>query len=356
MKKVLKAMTLFVAMALTACGGATANNSDKSGEPAGGSNSGNASTSAASASSQASAHVHTFDTTRWESNETQHWHPATCEHTSQKGDRANHEFEDFSDADHVNKVATCSEPGVKYEKCRVCNYIKETILTADHDMQDYAYDHEKAADEVASTMKKCSRDNYYELAFSAVDSAAQLNNTSDKKSGGWVKLSSQVASDGTGTASYVIYKFYSPLALTGRFWIDITGNTSSHWTRSDESGSQSLYYTYNDTTTKINTWKNKVEFGTDVDNLAEVDFENAKYNIDGQDIAFKALEFEDFGTLESSSSQSGAGKTISVPMPEMTLNAGVNILKFTRLTGYAFNFHNFTFKSNIVAAEQQCLD
>ena len=333
-KKVLTTMVTFLALALTACGGAT--------------NGGEESNAAGSSAAGTSGHVHTFDESKWSTSETQHWHPATCEHTNQKGSAAAHSFADFSDADHVNRTATCSQPGVKYEKCSVCGYIKETVLLAEHDMQAYAYNHEKAADEVASTMKKCSREDYYEISWSAIDSAAVLNNTSDKKSGGWVKLSKQVDSSNS-TASYVLYKFYSPMALTGRIWIDITGNTDSHWTRSSETGNQSLYYTYDDPTTKINTWKNKVEFGTDADNLSEVDFENAKYNIDGEDIAFKALEFEDFGTLESSSSQNGAGKTISVPMPELTLNAGVNILKFTRLTGYAFNFHNFTFKSNLAA-------
>lgn len=37
-------------------------------------------------------HVHTFDTSKWESNETMHWHAATCEHTDQKGDLARHSF------------------------------------------------------------------------------------------------------------------------------------------------------------------------------------------------------------------------------------------------------------------------
>lgn len=333
MKKVLTTMVTFLALALTACGG-TSNNgeSKKSGAD-----------ESSSAAPTTSTHTHTYDETRWGSNATQHWHPATCEHTNQKGSPANHTFVEVT-AESVDP--TCSQPGKKVEACSICGYKKETPLTAEHDMQAYAYDHEKAANEVASTMKKCSRDNYYEISFSAIDAAAELNVSGDKKSGGWVKLSKQV-DDNTTEASYVMYRIYSPMALTGRFWIDITGNTSNYWERSTQSGNQSLFYTYDDTTTHINTWKNKVEFGTDADNLAEVDFENAKYTVDGQEIAFKELMYSDFGTLESSSSS--AGKTISVPMPEVSLSAGVNILKFTRLTGYAFNMHSFTFKSNIVA-------
>ena len=111
------------------------------------------------------------------------------------------------------------------------------------------------------------------------------------------------------------------------------------WDRAGKSGAHSLYYTYNDTTTNINTWKNKVEL-----NGVEVDFENAKYTLDdGTEVAFAELEYADFGELASSS-----GTPISVPMPTMTLNQGVNTLRFTRLTGYAFNMHSFTFKGDEV--------
>ena len=127
------------------------------------------------------------------------------------------------------------------------------------------------------------------------------------------------------------------LSLKGRFWIDITGNTSNVWTREDKSQAQSLYYTYNDTTTNINTWKNKVEL-----NDVEVDFENATYKIGDADVKFAELTYSDFGELASSS-----GTPISVPMPEVNLQEGVNTLKFTRLTGYAFNMHSFTFKASI---------
>ena len=114
--KILPMLVLFVSLALTACGSTT----DKSNAPASSGTKPNSSGSA--------AHVHTFDTTKWESDATYHWHPATCEHTTQKGDRAAHTLEDYTDATHVNKAATCKEEGVKYEKCSVCGYIKETKL------------------------------------------------------------------------------------------------------------------------------------------------------------------------------------------------------------------------------------
>jgi len=311
MKKLFATIALLAAFALTACGG------------------GNASSKAGGTSKE--VHVHTFDETKWESNETQHWHPATCEHTTQKGAAANHSFEE----DKTQYVAPeCSTPGKKVEVCSVCGYKKETVLTAEHDLQ--PIEHAQGEGEVAETIKKCSKDAYYQIEFKADDAAAELNNTGDRKSG-YVKLSKQVAEDGTGTASYIEYKIYSPIAMKGRFWIDITGNTSNYWDRASESGSQALFYTYDDTTTHINTWKNKVEL-----NGAEVDFENAKFNVGGEDIPFAKLVYSDFGTLESNS-----GTPISVPMPEVDLVEGVNTLRFTRLTGYAFNMHAFTFKANI---------
>ncbi len=119
--KILPMLALFVSLALTACGGTT-NNSDKSSSGKGGSGS--------------ATHVHTFDTTKWESDSTHHWHPATCEHTTQKGDRTAHTLEAFNDATHVNKAASCKEEGVKFEKCSVCGYIKETKL----DKLDHTWD------------------------------------------------------------------------------------------------------------------------------------------------------------------------------------------------------------------------
>ena len=244
----------------------------------------------------------------------------------------NHDWDEGT----VTKEATCSVPGEKTYHCKRdgCNETKVEQILAAHDLQAIA--HEKGEGEVTEVISKCNKDNYYQIEFDAFDAAAVLNNSSDRKSN-YVKLSKQVAADGTGTASYIEWKIYSPLALRGRFWIDITGNTSNIWDRETESGAQALYYTYNDTTTNINTWKNKVEL-----NETEVDFENATYNVKGEEIPFAKLLYSDFGELASSS-----GETISVPMPEVNLVEGVNTLRFTRLTGYAFNMHKFTFKTSL---------
>ena len=319
MKKLFTTLALFAALALTSCGGA--NNS--SAAPSSGGK--------PSSSSSAPAHVHTFDTTKWESDATQHWHPATCEHTAQKGDKANHDFEEVA-AESV--APTCSVPGKKVEVCKVCGFKKETPLTAAHDLQ--PVEHAQGEGEVAETIGKCSKDAYYQIDFKADDANAVLNNTCDRKSG-YVKLSKQVAADGTGTASYIEYKIWSPIAMKGRFWLGITGNTSGIWDRATESGNHSIFYTWNDPNVNINTWKNEVKLNDEV-----VDFDNAKYTVDGQEIEFSKLVYSDFGELASNS-----GTPIEVPMPEVNLVEGVNTLRFTRLTGYAFNFHTFSFRASI---------
>lgn len=51
-------------------------------------------------------HTHTFDTEKWTSDATDHWHAATCEHTDEKGDLAEH-------------------GNWKYNACGTCGYVRE---------------------------------------------------------------------------------------------------------------------------------------------------------------------------------------------------------------------------------------
>ena len=273
--------------------------------------------------------------------------PATCTAEGKKVRKCTvcgfKEEQDIAKAEHTwdagveTTPATCSQPGEKLYTCTVCKTATKTeVITAEHDMQPVEY--AQGAGAVDAKVTKCSRDDHYEINFNAYDAAAVANTSGDVHSN-YVKLSKQVSADGSGTASTIEWKFYSPVALKGRFWIAITGNTSGIWDRASRSGNHALYYTYNDTTTNINTWKNEVTFNGSV-----VDFDNAKYTINGEEIPFADLVYSDFGELASSS-----GTPILVPMPEMNVQAGENTLSFKRLTGYAFNMHTFTFKGDVVA-------
>lgn len=60
----------------------------------------------------ASEHVHTFNTEKWEYDETGHWHPATCVHTTEKDGYAQHTLGEPSEPD---------EDGKTFRGC-VCGY------------------------------------------------------------------------------------------------------------------------------------------------------------------------------------------------------------------------------------------
>ncbi len=89
--------------------------------------------SSGSGKGSSSKHVHTFDTTKWESDDTAHWHPATCEHTNQKGDRANH---DFGEPYEV-VPAECEKAGSQKVKCKVCNKeVTQELAALEHQWVD----------------------------------------------------------------------------------------------------------------------------------------------------------------------------------------------------------------------------
>ena len=67
------------------------------------------------------AHTHKF-ATAWTKDETNHWHAATCEHTTEVSGKAEHSFgEDVS-----NNDATTEADGTKTRECSVCGY-KDTV-------------------------------------------------------------------------------------------------------------------------------------------------------------------------------------------------------------------------------------
>ena len=108
--KLLGVFALALSLGLAACGGAS-----DGGE--------------GNASSGSSKHVHTFDTSVWESNDTQHWHPATCEHKTQKGDAKAHTFGEPYDV----HAATCTEDGYQMVKCTICQKeVRQTLTATGH--------------------------------------------------------------------------------------------------------------------------------------------------------------------------------------------------------------------------------
>lgn len=341
MKKVLTTLTLFVSLALTACGGGGVKKCEDGKHKFGKWEETTAATCTVDGVSTRKCTICGEEETKpiAAGHKYGEWATKTAATCKAEGVEArvcsgcqNEETRPIAKLNHtwndgvVTKDATCSEPGVKTYTCTACGETKEEEILADHDFQPYEYTQGEGA--VDAKVSKCSRDSYYAIDFNAFDAAATFSVSGDRHSD-YVKLSKQ----GDG-ASTVEYKFYSPVTMQGRFWIAITGNTSNYWSRETKSGSQALFYTYDDTTTGINTWKNEVTLNGTV-----VDFDSATYNIKGDDIPFAELVYSDFGTLTSNT-----GTPILVPMPEMIIREGLNTLSFKRLTGYAFNMHTFQFQ------------
>ena len=70
-------------------------------------------------------HTHTFAET-WTSDEANHWHVATCEHTEEVSDKAEHTFGEWE----VTKNATCTEKGSRECTCTVCKYEETEEIAA----------------------------------------------------------------------------------------------------------------------------------------------------------------------------------------------------------------------------------
>ncbi len=77
---------------------------------------------------KAEVHTHTFSS-KWTGDETNHWHPATCEHKDKVIDKAKHTFGDWT----ITKEATEEAEGSKERTCTVCGYTAtEAIEKLEH--------------------------------------------------------------------------------------------------------------------------------------------------------------------------------------------------------------------------------
>ncbi len=74
----------------------------------------------------AKAHKHTFEK-NWTNDETNHWHIATCEHTTEISGKAKHDYETdrYGNIKYTsNNDATCDKDGTKSAKCKTCGYVQ----------------------------------------------------------------------------------------------------------------------------------------------------------------------------------------------------------------------------------------
>lgn len=81
---------------------------------------------------QPQEHVHTFSS-EWTTNDTYHWHAATCEHTSEKADRAKHTW-----VSTIITEATHTTAGERRVTCSVCGLTKTEVIPAKTQIHSYA--------------------------------------------------------------------------------------------------------------------------------------------------------------------------------------------------------------------------
>lgn len=73
------------------------------------------------------SHEHSFSS-EWTSNDTDHWHAATCEHKEEVSGKAAHTFGEWT----VTKDPTCTETGSKKRICTVCGHEAKEEIAAEH--------------------------------------------------------------------------------------------------------------------------------------------------------------------------------------------------------------------------------
>ena len=73
--------------------------------------------------SDSSSHVHTFSA-EWTKDATHHWHAATCEHTAEVKDKAEHNFGEWTTTEQPSEEAE----GKKERKCSDCQYLAEETI------------------------------------------------------------------------------------------------------------------------------------------------------------------------------------------------------------------------------------
>lgn len=173
-KKIFSLIAVAAALVLAGCGEAQSDASSAGAAPT------SSKKGTTSSKIPSSKHEHTFNEAIWDHNETQHWHPATCEHTTAKGSAADHDFEDFTDATHVPVAAGCETPGKTFKKCKVCGYIKEVTTPAlGHDF--VKVDNTTVTEENKTEWYKvaCSRGDAAGIGFSALKYVASGSTSSD---------------------------------------------------------------------------------------------------------------------------------------------------------------------------------
>ena len=103
---------------------------------------------------KAEVHTHTF-ASEWTSDATNHWHTATCEHTTEVSGKAEHSFGDWT----VTKAATEEVEGSKERTCTVCGYKATEVipkLVHTHTFGEYVSNNDATTEADGTKTRECS--------------------------------------------------------------------------------------------------------------------------------------------------------------------------------------------------------
>ncbi|MCI7798645.1 MAG: hypothetical protein MR555_02910, partial [Spirochaetia bacterium] len=161
-------------------------------------------------------HEHSFSKD-WTSNATDHWHAATCEHTKEVSEKAEHSFGDWT----VTKAATEEAEGSKERSCTVCGY------TATEAIEKLAHIHKFA------TGWTKDETNHWHAA--TCEHAEEVSGKTAHTFGEWkttVEATEETEGKKERICSVCSYKEEQSLAKldhTHKFSSDWTSNATDHW-------------------------------------------------------------------------------------------------------------------------------
>ena len=308
-KKIFSLIAVAAALVLAGCGEAQSDASSAAAAPTS-SKKGNTSSKVPS-----SKHEHTFNEAVWEHDENQHWHPATCEHTTAKGSAAAHDLEDYAgDATHVPVAATCETAGKAFKKCKVCGYIKEIVIPAlGHSFEPVANTTVTAEGMTEWYQVKCARNDATGIGFSALNYVDSGSTSSDAfankdKSGATLKMNKN--------GNYVDYKITLTEAMPNvRIWMH---GWVDYWKDGSNNNDQRGFFIGQN--------------GADADETASPNF---TFNVNDADVTIDNRKtYEGMGMVEGTDGNSAFA---FVPVGNTALKAGENTIRYARTGSYNLN-------------------
>lgn len=90
--------------------------------------------------------------TAWSYNDTHHWHAATCEHSSEKKDNAEHDW----DAGVITTKATTTSKGVKTFTCETCDKTKTEDVPKLEEVHSHVYNQQNTGDDYINSESTCT--------------------------------------------------------------------------------------------------------------------------------------------------------------------------------------------------------